>query len=216
VTGGGDRHGVSARRRVAMSAAAGVATGALAAIVIPWPLAPLVAWDVAALVYVCWIWSAVWRFDAARTAGHAMREDPTRAAADVLLLAASVASLVAVAYVIVRAGSGAGFAAGVQVGFGVASVVVSWSVIHTVYALRYALLYYTAPEGGANFHQEEPPRFSDFAYLAFTVGMTFQVSDTELNNPSFRSAVLRHSLLSYLFGTVIVALTINLVAGLGR
>ena len=92
----------------------------------------------------------------------------------------------------------------------------SWAVIHTVFALRYARIYYTGPDGGANFHQEEPPCYSDFAYLAFTIGMTYQVSDTELNTKGFRRNVLRHSLLSYLFGTVIVALTINLVAGLSR
>jgi len=82
--------------------------------------------------------------------------------------------------------------------------------------MRYAWLYYAGADGGADFHQEEEPRFSDFAYLSFTVGMTFQVSDTELNTSAFRATVLRHSLLSYLFGTVIVALTINLVAGLTK
>ena len=65
-----------------------------------------------------------------------------------------------------------------------------------------------------NFHESARPSFSDFAYLAFTVGMTFQVSDTEVTSKDFRAAILRHSLLSYLFGTVIVALTINIVGGL--
>ena len=105
---------------------------------------------------------------------------------------------------------------GLQVGFSVLSVVASWAVVHTVYMLRYARVYYTGPDGGANFHQDESPRYTDFAYLAFTVGMTFQVSDTELNAVAFRRNVLRHALLSYLFGTVIVALAINLVAGLSR
>ncbi len=209
-------HGASARRKVVTAGSVGVLAGGLSTLLIPWQLAPLIAWDVAALWYVCWIWAAVWKLDGAQTARHAEREDPTRAAADVLLLAAAVASLVAVGYVLVRAGSGGGFIVGLQVGFGIASVIVSWAVIHTVFALRYARLYYTGRDGGADFHQEERPRFSDFAYLSFTVGMTFQVSDTELNTTPFRATVLRHALMSYVFGTVIVALTINLVANLTR
>ena len=210
------RHGVSARRRVIISIAVGLAAGIGYSLFLPWVLTPLVTWDVAALTYVTWILSVLWRMDAEQTERHAGREDPTRAAADLILICASVASLVAVGNVIVQSGSGGGLREGLQIGFGVASVVISWAVIHTVFTLRYARIYYTGPDGGANFHQEEPPAYSDFAYLAFTIGMTFQVSDTELNTTGFRRTVLRHSLLSYLFGTVIVALTINLIAGLSR
>jgi uncharacterized membrane protein len=102
------------------------------------------------------------------------------------------------------------------VGLGVGSVIISWAVVHTIFTLRYARLYYLDVDGGVDFHQLGAPRFSDFAYMAFTIGMTFQVSDTEVNTPTFRAYILRHALLSYLFGTVIVALTINLLAGLGK
>jgi len=207
--------GVSARRRVLTSALAGVCVGATAAFVLPWELAPLVGWDVAALVYVSWIWFVVWKMDPQDTADHALREDPTRAAADLMLVIAAVVSLVAVGFVLLRAPSAHGPSSALQIAFGVASVVSSWAVVHTVYALRYARLYHTGG-GGVDFHQSAPPAYSDFAYLAFTVGTTFQVSDTEVNNREFRATILRHSLLSYLFGTVIVALTINVVAGLIR
>jgi uncharacterized membrane protein len=209
-------HGVSARRRAATAGVVGILVGAGSGAFIPWPLTPLVAWDVAALTFVTWIWLRIWKMDAVATARHAEQEDPTRAAADLLVLTAAVTSLIAVGYVLVRAASSSGFVQGLQAGFGAASVVVSWSVVHTVYALRYARLYYAGVDGGADFHQSTKPQYSDFAYLSFTVGMTFQVSDTELNETSFRATVLRHSLLSYLFGTVIVALTINLVGGLGH
>jgi uncharacterized membrane protein len=209
-------HGVSARRRAIVAGVVGIIGGATSGAFIPWALTPLVAWDLAALTFVTWIWLRLWTMDAAATARHAEREDPTRAAADLMVLVAAVASLIAVGYVLVRAASSGGLIQGLQAGFGIASVVVSWSVVHTVYALRYARLYYAGTDGGANFHQDEKPQYSDFAYLAFTVGMTFQVSDTELNTASFRATVLRHSLLSYLFGTVIVALTINLVGGLSH
>jgi uncharacterized membrane protein len=210
------RHGVSARRRVATSAVVGVCGGALSALLLPWTLAPLVGWDVAAVTFVAWVWLSIWKLDARETARHAEREDPTRAAADLVLLLAAVVSLVAVVIVIVSAGRGGGGWNGVQVGFGAASVVCSWAVIHTVFTLRYARLYYAGGDGGVDFHEDAKPRYSDFAYLAFTVGMTFQVSDTEVNTSAFRATILRHALLSYLFGTVIVALTINLVAGLTK
>jgi uncharacterized membrane protein len=91
----------------------------------------------------------------------------------------------------------------------------SWLLVHTVYTLRYAMLYYAGRDGGIDFNQTTSPRYSDFAYLAFTLGMTFQVSDTDLKTPAIRATALRHALLSYLFGAVIVATMINLVAGLG-
>jgi uncharacterized membrane protein len=96
----------------------------------------------------------------------------------------------------------------------VGSVALSWSVVQTVFISHYARLYYGHPDGGIDFNQEAPPRYSDFAYLAFTVGMTFQVSDTDLKTPALRATALRQALLSYLLGAVILATTINLVAGL--
>jgi len=88
--------------------------------------------------------------------------------------------------------------------------------VHTIYTLRYALLFYTAPIGGVDFKEHGLPSYADFAYLSLTLGMTFQVSDTDLNTRAFRKTALRHALLSYLFGTIIVATTINLIAGLGK
>jgi uncharacterized membrane protein len=67
-----------------------------------------------------------------------------------------------------------------------------------------------------DFNQDDPPRYADFAYLAFTIGMTFQVSDTDLKTTEIRATALRHALLSYLFGSVILAATINLIAGLAH
>jgi uncharacterized membrane protein len=208
------QHGVSARRRVAMASAVGLLAGLLSALVIPWYLAPLVGWDVAAMTYVSRVWMHLWRLDARQTARHAEREDPTRATYDGLLIAAAVASLVGVGTLILHAGPSGEFMEGLRAGFAIASVILSWSVVHTVFALRYARIYYEGEDGGADFHQEDEPQYSDFAYLSFTIGMTFQVSDTELRTAAFRATVLRHALLSYLFGTIIVALTINLVAGL--
>jgi uncharacterized membrane protein len=95
----------------------------------------------------------------------------------------------------------------------VLTVVLSWAAVQTIFMLRYARLYYT--EGrGVDFNEDDKPDFRDFAYLAVTIGMTYQVSDTDLTTKSVRRTATRHALLSYVFGTFVVAMTINVVASL--
>ena len=101
----------------------------------------------------------------------------------------------------------------------VVSVALSWTLVQTLFTLRYAELYYGTGRkagskvGGIDFNQSRPPQYTDFAYLATSLGMTYQVSDTALQNHGIRAEALKHSLLSYLFGTIILATTINLVVG---
>jgi uncharacterized membrane protein len=205
----------TALAQVAVCIVIGLIAAGAAAIFEPVWLTPLIGWDAAAITYVVWTWSAIAHLDAEATAGHARKPDPTRRGSDLLLLAASVASLVAVAVVIVHASHAHGHAKGLQTILGTASVVVSWLVVHTTYTLRYANLYHTGDVGGVDFNQDTAPRYGDFAYVAFTIGMTFQVSDTSFTTSTMRYAALRHALLSYLYGTVIIATAINMVAGLG-
>jgi uncharacterized membrane protein len=214
--GTGRASGASAATRVSMAAVAGAAAGALAALPGSGQIGMLVGWDVAAGVYVAWTWATIWHRDPAATARLALREDPGRATADALLLVASVASVLAVGLAITAGRSGGSGAGDVRAALAVASVALSWTVVQTVFTSHYARLYYRHPAGGIDFNQEAPPRYSDFAYLAFTVGMTFQVSDTSLQTAALRATALRQALLSYLLGAVILATTINLVAGLLR
>jgi uncharacterized membrane protein len=134
-----------------------------------------------------------------------------------MLLCGSVISLVAVGLVLVRASHETGLDRGLLVGVCVLSIVLAWSTVHTVYTLRYASLYYRGGEtGDVDFNEASSPSYPDFAYLALTIGMTFQVSDTDLRSTAFRRLALRHALLSYMFGVLIIAATINLIAGLGH
>jgi uncharacterized membrane protein len=194
-----------------MGLAAALITGAFGA----WAYAPMAGWDVAALAFVLWVSSTVFRMGTADTARHATRENPGRAASDLIILLAAVASLAAVGVVLSRANSATGTTQDLLAGLAVASVALSWFAVHTLFTLRYAQLYYTGSDAGVDFNQHTRPRYLDFAYLAFTIGMTFQVSDTDLTTPAVRSTALRHALLSYLFGAVILASTINLISGLG-
>jgi uncharacterized membrane protein len=206
----------AASSKLAVALAIGLAAGGLAALTISWRIAPLIAWDAAAIVFLSATWPRVLKLDARLVRSHALREDSSRVMSDLVLVTASVASLGAVLLVLTRGGSATG---GALIGdslLALLSIVLSWLVIHTVFALRYAEMYYTAPVGGVEFGEGEQPTYLDFAYLAFTVGMTYQVSDTPFSRRTFRAVALRHVFLSYLFGTIIIAATINLIAGLGK
>jgi uncharacterized membrane protein len=205
------------RRRalLAVSATVGAVAAALTAVLGDWWYALAVGWDATAIVFTTTVWAGVWPMSAATTARRATGDDPSRAASDVLTLCAAAASLGAVGLVLVRARDAHGAEQGMLAALGLLSVAVSWLIVHTVFTLRYALLYYTDPVGGVDFNQEEGPSYRDFAYLAMTIGMTYQVSDTNLKSTAVRATALRHALLSYLFGSLILATAINLIAGLG-
>ncbi|MGC5168420.1 DUF1345 domain-containing protein [Luteimicrobium sp. DT211] len=205
------RDRVSPAGRLMVGAVAGVVVGGLCALVLPVVLSLLLGWCTVAVCYVVWTWITVWPMDAPSTAGHATREEPTRGITHAIVVVAAVASLVGVGIVLlgpnVRDKASAAAVA-------IASVVASWATVHTLLALGYARLYYSGPDGGIDFHQTEPPQYSDFAYVAFTVGMSYAISDTDVGSSAIRRLALGHALLSYLFGTVILAALINLVAGL--
>jgi uncharacterized membrane protein len=206
---------VGARTRLLTMTVVGIAAALVTAGLGQALYAPVAGWDAAALVFVVWVWSVISRMNAAATKSHAVRENPGGAISDAIVLAASVASLVAVGLVLIQAGSAKGATQGLLAGLGVASIALSWFAVHTVFTLRYALLYYTGADGGIDFNQRPEARYLDIAYLAFTIGMTFQVSDTNITNTHIRATALRHALLSYLFGAVILASSINLVVSLG-
>jgi uncharacterized membrane protein len=208
-----DHTGVGARR-VMVAAGAGLVVAAITLIAgVSWSVAALFASDIAALVFVVWAWSAVWRLDGAGTARLARAADPSRAASDAVLVAAGTASLIAVAFTLAQAGHAGSPQRGLLTALAIVSVALAWSSVHTVFALAYARAYYSPPDGGVDFHGDHPD-YVDFAYLALTIGMTFQVSDTDVTAKGIRRRAIQHALLSYVFGTVIVAVTVNTVAGL--
>jgi uncharacterized membrane protein len=190
------------------------AVAATAAATVAVRYAPVTAWIATAATFVIWTWIAVGRMTATDTRDHATREDPTQPVTDIILLLASVASLAGVGYLLI-AQSASGADTELAAAVGVGSVAVAWLIVHTVYSLRYARLYYGDTEGGIDFNQDEPPCYLDFAYLAFTLGMTYQVSDTDLQTREIRGTALRHALLSYVLGAVVLATVINMIAGLG-
>ena len=178
--------------------------------------APLIGWDVLALVYGSWTWVTVWPLDGSVAMADANREDPGRQLTDLVLIGAAIASLVAVGLVLFGASQARGWVVYGRAGLAVVSVFLSWLIVHTVYTLRYARLYYSGTPGGIDFNGDNAPDYRDFAYLAFTIGMTFQVSDTAITSKEIRRAVLGHAWLSFPLLAVIIASMVNLVSGLAK
>jgi uncharacterized membrane protein len=200
--------------RVAVAASLGIVAGVAVSFFTFWQAATLIGWDTGALILIGWIWRAVGKLDAEESKTHASREDTSIRLTELIVLSAGVALLAAVGMALVRAGHASGGTKAYLIALGIVSVALSWGLVHTVFTLRYARSYYSRPVGGIDFNENNPPTYLDFAYLALTIGMTFQVSDTNLTSKAIRRIALSHALLSYLFGAVIVALVINVVSSL--
>jgi uncharacterized membrane protein len=203
----------SALERLLVVAGVGIVVGAGVAFIAPWQLAVLTGWDASAALFVAWVWFGVAGFTPEETRSHATVEDTNRVSSSVLLLSASVVSLVGTALALTKANNAHSGGKATLTAFSVLTIALSWAVVHTVFALRYAHEYYTTPVGGIDFKSHEAPDYLDFAYVAFTVGMTFQVSDTDVQARRIRRTVTRHALLAYLFGAVILAVAVSVIAG---
>jgi uncharacterized membrane protein len=185
--------------------------------VITWQLAVVGGWDAAAVTFLMAVWPIMVRADGSDVEQFATREDETRGSATVLLLGASAASLLGVGFALSLAGRHGGSPRVLLIGVAVLTVVLSWTLINTVYTLRYAHLHFGSTAAGIGFGEaagQARPNYRDFAYVAFTIGMTYQVSDTTVRDPRIRPTVLAHAILSYVFGVVIVAGTVSLIGGL--
>ncbi len=193
---------------------AAAVVGITAAFFGPWELAVLLAWIAACTVYLAIVWVETYRADGPATERASTVEDDSRALRDFIMLGGSVTSLAGALLALRSASHIDGGAQPVVLTIAaVVTVLVSWLAVHTDFTLRYAHLYYSPPVGGVDFDGVEQPDYRDFAYLSFTIGMTYQVSDTGLLTTRFRRVLLAHALLSYLFGVVIIASVINVVAG---
>lgn len=209
-------HATDMRRAVTVLAA-GLIAGFILVWFIAWPLALVSGWDAAALTFLLATWPIIFRAEGARAGELASREDDTKDTARLLLVSASIASLLGAGYALHLAGQHTGLLRLPLICLAVLTVVLSWTLVNTVYTLRYAAQHNGSAHGGIEFGgQDQPgmPSYRDFAYVAFTIGMTYQVSDTTVRDPLIRRSVLRHSALSYLFGVVIVAGLVNLTSGL--
>jgi uncharacterized membrane protein len=204
---------MNARNRLLLCLAVGVVAFVVSFPFTEWQIAILTGWSATSATFIATVYFSIRGKNSEETKAVATSEDDSRTAAEAILVGASLGSLVGVGLALIAASSTQGLVKSEITALAVLSVVLSWAAVHVVFALRYARLYY-AIGGGINFHSDADPDFRDFLYIALTIGMTFQVSDTDIGAKAIRMAALRHALLSYLFGVVVVATTINVVATL--
>jgi uncharacterized membrane protein len=209
-----NRQGLAARRGVAGAVVGGITLGVSLVAGASVPVALTIAWGASAFLIAGWAWASILPMNAEETKTHAKAEDSSRVLTDLILLVTSVASLGGVGYTVHAAGQHQGGMKALLIGLAVVVVGSSWLLVHTLYTLRYGDRYYEEPIGGIDWNDDDPPDYHDFAYLALTIGMTFQVSDTSLQSKGMRRLAIRHALLSFLFVAVIGALAINSVASL--
>lgn len=172
----------------------------------------LIAWDVAVTVYIVAATAMMARSPVAEIRKHSAAQDEGAFALLVLTVAAAVASLGAIFAQLAKGGGhepGAGSYA-----LAIATVVLSWTFIHTIFALHYAYDFYGNGEraNGLRFPGDSKPDYWDFVYFSFVIGSTFQVSDVEVTNRWIRRSVVAHGVLSFFFNAAVVALTVNMAA----
>ncbi|GHJ91651.1 hypothetical protein SNE510_11700 [Streptomyces sp. NE5-10] len=196
--------------RLTGAAVLGAATGAVTGALADTALGILAGIATAETVFVVTGWIVLWPMDAATTRRNLRREEFRPVVEELAVVTAALCGLVAiVALLLVDSGYDRAAAATALWG-----VLMAWAALHLMYATRYAYLYHRPPGGGIDFNSDAPPRYTDFLYFSYNLGMTYQVSDTNVSDSGIRAVVLRHCLLSYVFGAGILATAINLVAGI--
>lgn len=181
----------------------------------------MIGWDVFSVCMIVMTWVTFFITTAKQIRIQSKVQDPNRSIVFILILISTLASFLTVILLIVsKKGDPTGFSWHLPIA--VAGMLFSWILIHTGFTLRYAHIFYgdhkTEPNthaGGLDFPGDTLPDYLDFAYFSFVLGMTFQVSDVQITSKRFRRLALLHGLISFSFDTTMIALTINILAGIG-
>lgn len=179
-----------------------------------------ILWSVFSISYIIISWIIFYTMPVADIEKHANTEDGSRIFVLISVLVCTFASMFTVLLLIISAGKSDGQGMG-NIILSITGIMSSWIMLHTIFTMHYAHLYYSKIKGtatacGLDFPDEKKPDYLDFAYFSFVIGMTFQVSDVTINSRIIRRTALAHSLLAFGLNTFVVALTINLIAGLTK
>ena len=202
---------ISAVPRLAGATVVGAVIGSVVGVLTNMPLGILAGIAAAETSFVVAGWIVLWPMDAATTHRHVRSEQFRPVTEELVVVASALCGLVGIVVLLLVSDSDLSHAAAATA---LCGVFMAWAALHLMYATRYASIYYGAPEGGIDFNSDDRPRYVDFLYFSYNLGMTYQVSDTNVSTSTIRAVALRHCLLSYVFGASILATTINLVAGI--
>lgn len=179
----------------------------------------MILWDIFALAYIITSWIVFFTSTTEHITKKARKDDGGKIFVFFIILVASFASMITVAILVVSKDA-LGMKEVIYLPIIIGGILLSWTLVHTTFCFHYAHLYYDNEKGtdknaeGLEFPNENQPDYIDFAYFSFIIGMTFQVSDVEISSRKIRRLSLFHSLLAFMLNTFVVALTINLIAGL--
>jgi uncharacterized membrane protein len=178
----------------------------------------LIGWDLGVVVYLAFTYAMMRRADIAHIRRRAAEQDEGALAILLLSIVATFASLIAIVFALGRSEQGAHGSALLDVALAIATIVLSWTFVHTIFSLHYAHEYYGERRdgqiGGVNFPGDDKPDYRDFLYFSLVIGMTSQVSDVAITSKVIRRMAAVHGVLSFFFNLVILALTVNMVANL--
>lgn len=190
---------------------------------LPWLTRVMIAWNASALCLLALTWLMMFRSNLRQMRRRAQRQDPGRRAIFIFVVAAATVSILAIGFLLKSTpkGSSAGLVT-LHLTLSAVTIIDSWLLTHTMFALRYAHIYYLDDSatpiideiGGLDFPNEKQPDYWDFLYFALVLGMTFQVSDVQITSRRLRRLATIHGVLSFFFSTAILALSINLIAGI--
>lgn len=201
-----------ARPRLLAAAVLGVALIVLLPAGIPLSRRLLAGWNVGVVLYLLLLYLRFGRSSAGDIRRHAAAEDEGSVVILVMTVAAALASVGAI---VAELGTSQGTArSALQLLLATITIVLSWSLIHTIFALHYAHEFYGSGSktGGLDFPGKEAPDYWDFVYFSFVIGTTAQVSDVEVVSREIRRAVTAHSIVSFFFNASLLALLVNIAA----
>lgn len=184
------------------------------------PAVILMVWVAFAFTVIVMDWIIIFTSHPQEVRKNAQLQDSNRTFIFLFVIASAIMSLGAIIFLLLSAKGKTGEGVAFPVILALTSVLVSWWLVHTLFTLRYAHLYYEPehaqkPIGGLDFPgNEKDPDYLDFVYFSFVIGMTFQVSDVEITSRRIRRLALFHALIAFAFNTAIVALSINIISGL--
>jgi uncharacterized membrane protein len=205
---------VRTRPRLFVSGAIALVVTALLVVGAPWPLLTrlLVGWDLGVALYLVLAFHMMATSTIDRIRRRAAEEDEGQAAILMLTVAAALASLAAIFAEL--ATSARGQQHPVHLALAAVTIVLSWAFIHTIFALHYAHEFYDVTAGGGLAFPggEAEPDYWDFVYFSFVIGMTSQVSDVGITSKPIRRTVAAHGVISFVFNTALLALTVNIAA----
>jgi uncharacterized membrane protein len=202
--------------RLGAGIAAGICGGLLAqALEAPESAHLLVGWDVGAATYLALMWRLFLTADAEAMRSRAAQEDESRSMLLLIVLLAILASLIGVIDAMLAVRTSTGPERAIIASCAGVTLVLSWLVLQTVFVPHYAHRHFGegSGAGGIAFPGEPPSSYMDFVYLAFSVGATFQVSDNSILTSRLRRLVTAHAAAAFVYNTAILALGINIIAG---